>query len=95
MEGSSIDKKITIYDWKFHHVNRKWIYTAVTRATELNNVYFIDCEYEEEDNRLNKYLDMKINNYKKQDEDTGRKNDKQSYITVEYVCIYIYIKVWQ
>ena len=82
LQGSSIDKKITIYDWKFHHVDRKWIYTAVTRATELKNVFFIDCEQDEEDTRLNKYLEMKINNYKKQD--AGRKIDNQSYVNIDW-----------
>ena len=39
-QGSSIDDKITILDWRFKFVNRKWLYTAVTRATELKNLYF-------------------------------------------------------
>ena len=25
----------------FKHVSRKWLYTAITRATELDNVYFM------------------------------------------------------
>ena len=40
-QGSSIDDKLTIFDWDFYFVNRKWIYTAITRATNLNNVYFL------------------------------------------------------
>jgi hypothetical protein len=47
--------------------------------------FFIDCEYEEDDARLNKYLEMKINNYKKQDKDAGRKIDHKSYITVDWL----------
>ncbi len=39
-QGSSINDKITIFDWKFLLVNRKWLYTAVTRATELKTVVF-------------------------------------------------------
>ena len=34
-QGSSINKAITVFDWKFVHVNRKWLYTAVTRARDL------------------------------------------------------------
>ena len=40
-QGSSIDEKITIFDWKFFFVNRKWIYTAVTRATELKKRFLL------------------------------------------------------
>ena len=40
-QGSSIDGKITIFDWMFFFVNRKWIYTAVARATELKNVFVL------------------------------------------------------
>ncbi|MFM7977975.1 MAG: C-terminal helicase domain-containing protein [Candidatus Fonsibacter sp.] len=36
LQGSSI----IVFDWDLHYTSRKWIYTAVTRATELNNVYF-------------------------------------------------------
>ena len=41
LQGSSISYKITIFDWKLYFVNRKWIYTAVTRATELGNFIFL------------------------------------------------------
>ena len=39
-QGSSIDDRITIFDWSLYLVDRKWIYKAVTRAFELNNVVF-------------------------------------------------------
>ena len=38
LQGSSIDKEITIFEWSFKHVSRNWLYTAITRATHLNNV---------------------------------------------------------
>ena len=40
-QGSTIDEAITIYDHKFAYVSRKWLYTAVTRATNLKHVYFL------------------------------------------------------
>ena len=66
-QGSSISDKITVLDWRFFWASRKWIYTAVTRATELKNVVFYDpkeasADYDEE--LLNKYLDKKVQNYK-------------------------------
>ena len=36
-QGTSLSDRLTIFDWKFAHVNRKWLYTSVTRATELKN----------------------------------------------------------
>ena len=38
-QGSKIENKLIILDWKHVYVNRKWLYTAVTRATELHNIY--------------------------------------------------------
>ncbi len=46
-------------------MNRKWLYTAVTRATELKS-----ADYDEE--VLDKYLDKKVDNYKKKDYTHGR-----------------------
>ena len=49
-------------------MNRKWIYTAVTRATELDNVFFFAGPSEEHDETvLDKYLAKKVEHYKKQD----------------------------
>ena len=39
-QGTSLSDRLTIFDWKFAHVNRKWLYTSVTRATELTSVLF-------------------------------------------------------
>jgi len=67
-QGSSISDKITIFDWRFFFVNRKWIYTAVTRATELSNVVFFEGGCDEiDDVLLDRYLDRKVDNYRKQD----------------------------
>ena len=54
-------------------MNRKWIYTAVTRATELRNVSFFDGQSEDYDEEaLDKYLARKVENYRKQDLDHDR-----------------------
>ena len=49
LQGSSVNESITIFDYKFKNVNRNWLYVAVTRATDLNNVYFYNYK---EDNDL-------------------------------------------
>ncbi len=67
-QGSSIEGKITIFDWRFFFVNRKWVYTAVTRATELKNVVFFNGSSDELDEvALDRYLAKKVENYRKQD----------------------------
>ena len=67
LQGSSIEGKITVFDWRFFFVSRKWLYTAITRATELKNVFFYDpkvatADYDEA--ILDKYLAKKVDNYK-------------------------------
>ena len=37
-QGSTIDEKMTIYEWDHFHVNRYWIWTAVTRARNLDKI---------------------------------------------------------
>ena len=74
--------------WKFHHVNPKWIYTAITRATNLKNVYFYDgklkSDDENEEQMLNKYLGLKIANYVKQYLEHGREITN-NYITPDWL----------
>ncbi len=72
-QGSSIEGAINIFDWRFFFVNRKWLYTAVTRATELRDVVFFDGLAEEFDEAtLDRYLTRKVENYRKQDLEQGR-----------------------
>jgi 5-methylcytosine-specific restriction endonuclease McrA len=88
-QGSSIDDKITILDWRFKFVNRKWLYTAVTRATELRNVMFYSgrtANHTMQDERiLDKYLIAKVAHYRKQDRDAGRKINQETYVTPEWL----------
>ena len=42
--GSNIDDAITIFDHKFAYANMRWLYTAVTRATDINKVSFYNYE---------------------------------------------------
>jgi ribosomal protein S24E len=85
-QGSTIeDKQITIFDWNYYFVDRKWIYTAVTRATELKNVFFYDGPVDKFDTYiLHKYLDKKVANYKKQDLQNGIEIT-DNYITVDWL----------
>ena len=87
-QGSTIkDKAITIYDWKFFHVNRKWLYTAITRATDLSKVYFFDYdEAKQEEQEMLDYLQKKVDRYKQQDRKAKRPISEQNYITKEWLA---------
>ena len=78
-QGSTIKKPITIHEWYFHHVTRKWFYTAITRATHFDNVYFMvsDKTFQKDiETKQNKaiwhYFKNKVSNYMKQDKNAGR-----------------------
>ena len=43
-QGSTIEEAITIFDHKFPYVTKKWLYAAVTKATDLKQVYFYDYD---------------------------------------------------
>jgi hypothetical protein len=68
LQGSSIDKTISIFESDHKYVTRKWLYTAVTRATELKNVFFCSQKIpEENDSALVKYFNKTIKGYMQQD----------------------------
>ena len=82
MLGSTAREKITIYDWQHPFVNRKWLYTAVTRAEYLDHVLFFDyVEAGENKRALDTYLQRKVERYKEQDRKAGRDIDENCYIT--------------
>jgi hypothetical protein len=85
-QGSSLDERITVFDWKFAHVNRKWLYTAVTRATELKNVLF--CDYDENAEReeaMLQYFAKKVERYKQQDKKAQREVNESCFVTVKWL----------
>jgi hypothetical protein len=85
-QGSTINKPITIHESDYHRVTRKWFYTAITRATHFDNVYFMvnkkiikeqeEAKKKEEETKQNKatiqYFKNKVSNYMKQDKAAGK-----------------------
>ena len=47
-QGSTIKDTITIHEWNHIHASRKWLYTAITRTTHFDNVYFMVNNIEKE-----------------------------------------------
>ena len=89
VQGSFIDESITIFDYNRYHAkcNRKWLWTAITRAVNINDIYFF--KYKSDDTDLNKnirlnYFNRKIQQYKNQDKTAKRTINKHNYINVEW-----------
>ena len=87
-QGASIKGKITIQEWEESYlVSREWIWCALTRSTDFDDVLFYDGatnngELNEEN--LHRYLTNKIKNYKLQDEAKNRKIDETKYVDTEW-----------
>ena len=66
---------------------QKWIYTAVTRATDFKKkVYFYNGKSEEmNETLLDSYLSKKIRGYMQQDKQAKRLISKDNYITKEWL----------
>ena len=86
-QGASIDSTITIFDYKHFFVTAEWLWVAITRATELDNVYFYDYKFDEEFNRnlIQSYFSRKIKGYASQDREANREIDKNNYINVDWL----------
>lgn len=77
---------ITIFDYHRWYVTRNWLYTAITRCDDLDNVYFYEYSSSGDyDQHIHgKYLEMKVNNYKEQDNKAKRSIDGD-YVDVEFI----------
>ena len=85
MQGSTITQAITIFDWNRVFVDRKWIYTAITRAENFKTIFFYKGQKDDYDPRvLNRYLGFKLDSYTEQDEKTGRSIDVDNVVDNEW-----------
>ncbi|MFM7984697.1 MAG: hypothetical protein ACKPKO_35780, partial [Candidatus Fonsibacter sp.] len=85
-QGNTIDESITIFDHKFACVSRKWLYTTVTKATNLKRVYFYDYdESAEKEKDIIQYFDRKVENYKLQGQQANWSIGDANFITKEWL----------
>ena len=66
---------------------REWIWCALTRSTDFNDVLFYESVIERaelSEENLNRYIDNKIRNYKLQDEKARSKIIKKYYTRMVY-----------
>ena len=87
-QGASIKNSITIHEWQRSRlVTREWAYTAITRATDFNNVSFYlntEAEQERTEQKLIQYFKNKIEGYKQQDMKANRELNLDNYVDVDW-----------
>jgi hypothetical protein len=85
-QGISESEAITIFDINHFMVDNDWIYTAITRATDLQNIYIYMGDYPHQESLadLKKKIQYRIEGHKKYDADT-EKGCFGKYISVEWV----------
>ena len=88
LQGATIEKPVIIFDTQFEHISKKWLYVALTRSPDFNDVY----AYDGKPNTVmpTAYIEDKILGYIRQDKAkafTQKSGDetKRNYINVEWV----------
>ena len=89
-QGSSIDGDITVFDYNHYDIKkyREWLWTAITRARDLNKVKFYkysdDINHEFNHECMKSYYERKIENYKQQDRKAKRKIPIHNYVNTQW-----------
>ena len=88
VQGLSIGNKITIFDCNTPYVDRYFIWTALTRSTNLKNVQIYKHSIDEvmslKNSRVKLYFNQKIQGYKQQDKKSGKQHNSDDYIDPEW-----------
>jgi len=85
MQGDDIEGKYIIFDYDNHYVNLKWLYVAITRATDLNNVYFYTGNLNKKEQENKEKIKKMIDSYIEQDKKANREINEKKYIDCEWV----------
>ena len=88
VQGLTLNEKYTIFDCNTPHANRNWVWTALTRASDMNNITIFQHKQDEVDRLIQSkkelYMKNKINGYKQQDIKAKRRIDDGSYVNLEW-----------
>ena len=89
IQGKTINDKITIMDTLLGYMSKRKFYTAITRATHLNNITIFVSPQNVINNfreaKFKQYFRFKVNNYKLQDKNKNRSFDDKDYITEGWI----------
>ena len=89
VQGLSIDDEVTLLDCNTPYVDRNFVWTAITRVRELDNITYYEHSPDEiqrlQESQIMQYLKLKIENYKKQDIDAKRNINVENYIDVNWL----------
>ena len=83
-QGRSVSNPVVIFDYDFYHVDRKWLYVALTRNRNLD-VYYCDYKFVQKMDQQD--LQNKIQGYKYQDRNAGRAFNDEEFITSQWYYI--------
>jgi hypothetical protein len=89
VQGITKDEPITIFDSNTPYVDRKYLWTAITRVKKLEDItIFIHSKAEVErltESRLNLYLKQKVESYKSQDKKALRNYIDEEFIDAKWI----------
>ena len=83
LQGNSINEKYVICDYTSKYVDAKWLYVAISRCTDLNNIYFLKTQlynFNEEE-----VLTKLINGYKLQDFNAKHTFNASNYVIIKWI----------
>ena len=86
-QGASVKGSITIHEHDLPIASREWLWCAITRCVDFNQVKFYkngDYEKQMTKNMIMRYFKNKVENYKLQDRRSQRKIREEKYITPEW-----------
>jgi len=85
----TIDEKYTIFDCDAPHVNRNFVWTAITRSTDMKNISIFKMNVYKasalEKSKRKQYFENKIKGYVEQDKKAGREIDDKNYIDWDWL----------
>ncbi len=87
LQGLSVKEEITIFEFNHPHASLDWLYTAITRTTDLSKVSIFRGSLPGEPNLDTRVIQIRkrIYQHKQADKLAGRRFDEASYITVNWV----------
>ncbi len=85
MQGLSVEGEVTIFEVDNPNASVEWLYTAITRTTNLKNVYIFRGELPNRSDPASTMIRERIYSHKDADKKAGRKFNEKSYITEVWI----------